>query len=111
MTKAYFSGYIQIGKYECVVQEGNLQANRHIRRNAENIIIYNQISGMDDIAAANSDFVFLPEFQQRVRCVACAGFDLNGVHFVFCLAGYLPVCRDFCDGILDLSKKGRVVIR
>ena len=41
---------------------------------------------MDDIAAADPGFVFLPEFQQRVRCVACAGFDLNGVHFIFCLA-------------------------
>ena len=39
---------------------------------------------MDDIEAANPGFVFLPEFQQRVRCVACAEFDLNGVHFVFC---------------------------
>ena len=40
---------------------------------------------MDDIAAADPCFVFFPEFQQRVRCVACAGFDLNGIHFVLCL--------------------------
>ena len=63
---------------------GNLQANGHIRRNAENIIIYNQIPRMDDMAAANPGFVLLPEFQQRIHRIACAGFDLNGVHFVFC---------------------------
>ena len=41
------------------MREGNLQTNRHIRRNAKNIIIYNQISGMDDIAAANPGLLFI----------------------------------------------------
>ena len=40
---------------------------------------------MDDIAATDPYFVFFPEFQQRIRRIACAGFDLNGIHFVFCL--------------------------
>lgn len=62
------------------------QAPRHIWRNAENAVALDEISWMDDIAAADSVFVFFAEAQERICGISNAGLHLDGVYFVLCFA-------------------------
>lgn len=62
------------------------QANGHIGRDTEDIVLDCQISRMDDIALANPILELFPEPQQGFNGVICAGFHLNGIHPVLGLA-------------------------
>lgn len=62
------------------------QANCHIRRNTEDLVLHHKIPGMYDIAFADPLPVFFPEPQQGIGGIFFPGFYLNGVHLVFELA-------------------------
>ena len=58
------------------------QTPRHIWRNAENTVALDEISWVDDIAAADSVLVLFTEAQKRICGISYAGLHFDGVNFV-----------------------------
>lgn len=60
-----------------------LQANRHIRRQADDAVFYREVFRVDNVAFADTVFEFFAEIQQRLDRIPFARFDFHREQFCF----------------------------